>query len=147
MLVREAEAADSGAIAPLLTQLGYPTGSEAVEARLAGIRAGTGVMFVAVDGGRVLGLIGCQLFPVLHADQPVALLTVLIVDEAHRGRGVGRVLVSAADAWAMEQGAGRIFVTSALHRTDAHSFYERIGYERTGVRLGRTLPRPHQVPG
>jgi hypothetical protein len=30
-------------------------------------------------------------------------------------------------------------VTSHVRRTDAHRFYERLGYERTSVRLARTL--------
>ena len=35
--------------------------------------------------------------------------------------------------------AARIAVTSALHRDGAHAFYERLGWERTGVRLGKKL--------
>ena len=44
-----------------------------------------------------------------------------------------------AEAWAKRRGAGKIALTSALHRVEAHDFYKRLGYEHTGVRLAREL--------
>jgi hypothetical protein len=42
-------------------------------------------------------------------------------------------------AWALERGADRLVVTTALHRADAPTFYERLGFEHTGRRYVRRL--------
>ena len=47
--------------------------------------------------------------------------------------------MEAAEAWAREQGAASVHLTTALHREDAHEFYARRGYERTGWRYYRRL--------
>jgi GNAT superfamily N-acetyltransferase len=61
--------------------------------------------------------------------------TVLVVEEKARGQGVGSALVARAEDWAIEHGALRISLTSALHRESAHEFYKARDYEHTGVRL------------
>ena len=63
----------------------------------------------------------------------------LMVDEALRGRGIGAVLVRAAEEALAEQGCHMVEVTSHARRTEAHRFYEQLGYERTSVRLAKTL--------
>ena len=51
-----------------------------------------------------------------------------MVDDAHRGRGVGRRLVEAAEAWASMRDLGQMAVRSNVDRADSHPFYERLGY-------------------
>ena len=92
---------------------------------------------VATDGGEVVGLATVHLRHALNHAAPLAQLSLLVVDERVRGRGVGRALVAAAEAWAREQGCHRMIVTTALQRSDAHAFYERIGYAHTGRRYGK----------
>jgi hypothetical protein len=45
--------------------------------------------------------------------------------------------VRAAEKALAEAGCGLVEVTSKVRRADAHRFYERLGYERTSVRLAR----------
>ena len=124
----------------LLAQLGYPAGAEEVPDRIAALeREGNAVALVAEIDGVVVGLVTAHVIRAIASSTPVAWLTSLVVSERARGRGVGEALVRSAEAWARDRGATRIAVTSALHRTGAHEFYERIGYARTGVRLGRSL--------
>ena len=78
----------------------------------------------------------------LHADAPVAYITVLVVAPAMQGRGAGRTLVAAAEAWARAAGCRRLTVTSAEHRADAHESYPRIGLPYTGRRYSRSLDGP-----
>jgi GNAT superfamily N-acetyltransferase len=73
----------------------------------------------------------------INHEAPIAQLTLLVVDESRRSRGVGRALVEAAERWAHAEGCHRIVVTTALQRTGAHAFYERIGYRHTGRRYGK----------
>jgi GNAT superfamily N-acetyltransferase len=68
---------------------------------------------------------------------PIGQLSLLVVDETWRSRGVGRLLVEAVERWTRERGCHRIVVTTALRRTDAHAFYERIGYQHTGRRYAK----------
>ena len=63
----------------------------------------------------------------------------MVVDEAVRGRGIGAELVRAAERALGERGCYMIEVTSHVRRADAHRFYERLGYEKTSVRLTREL--------
>jgi len=53
----------------------------------------------------------------------------LVVDERHRNRRIGEALVSAAEAWARQQGYSAMIVHSNVIRTDAHRFYGRLGYD------------------
>jgi N-acetylglutamate synthase and related acetyltransferases len=96
-------------------------------------------VLVAELDGDVVGVATCHIYPALHRTEPVAWLTSLVTAGHARGRGVGGTLVSSIERWAAERGATRLSLTSATHRTDAHGFYERRGYERTGVRLTHAL--------
>jgi hypothetical protein len=48
-------------------------------------------------------------------------------------------LVLAGEDWLKEQGAVEIIVNSSHFREDAHRFYQRLGYENTGIRLVKSL--------
>jgi len=136
--VRDAEAADAEAVARLCTQLGYPSSGTAMPARLSRLAAGGEARaLVATQGTDVIGLATVHLRHALNHATPLAQLSLLVVDERIRGKGVGRMLVGAAEVWARERGCRRIIVTTALHRSDAHVFYEHIGYKHTGRRYGK----------
>jgi len=92
--------------------------------------------FIAEDAnGEAVGMVTVHLFPTMHTSEPAAWLTAVVVDENARGQGVGSSLVKHAENWAIEHGALRISLTSALHRERAHEFYKSRDYEHTGVRL------------
>jgi GNAT superfamily N-acetyltransferase len=61
----------------------------------------------------------------------VAIIEDLVVDEAHRGRGIGGTLVSFAEDKIIEaRKAKAVEVNSDLHRVDAHDFWEECGYSK-----------------
>jgi GNAT superfamily N-acetyltransferase len=139
LTIRDAQAADAERIAGLLTQLGYPTQPGAVETRLERLAiVGDRVVVADLDGGAV-GLAHLQVAPAIERDRTAAKIGALVVDQAHRGQGVGRALVQALEDEARARGCELLFVTTAERRDDAHAFYERVGFERTGRRYGRTL--------
>ena len=87
-------------------------------------------------------MIGClttSLTQVLHRPAPVGRISMMVVDEKLRNRGIGAVLVAAAEQALAAQGCYMVEVTSHVRRTEAHRFYERIGYQRTSVRLAKEL--------
>jgi GNAT superfamily N-acetyltransferase len=92
---------------------------------------------VATSGNAVAGLATVHLRYTLNHEAPIAQLTLLVVDEAHRTRGVGRALVAAAEDWVRSRGAKRFVVTTALRRADAHAFYEKLQFTHTGRRYGK----------
>lgn len=124
----------------MLAQLGYPAAAEEIPRRLSAITCfPEAVALVAVDDGVVVGMVTAQVIPAIHETEPVALLTALVVTEGHRTAGIGSLLVSHIERWAAAKGAGRISLTSGNHREQAHRFYERRDYARTGLRFTKKL--------
>ena len=129
--IRSATPADVAPIETLLTQLGYRSVGGGLDGRIKGLLADprAGVL-LAADGDLVLGLVTTYRVPVAHEAGTWCRLTALVVDESYRGSGVGHALVAAAEATARSMGCSRIEATSGIERTDAHRFYERLGYSR-----------------
>lgn len=137
--IRDARPADAAPVARLLTELGYPSDAGAVEGRLERLQVVGDRVLVAEADGAVVGLAHLQVSPALERDRPTAKLGALIVDEAQRGRGIGRSLVQAMEDEARLRGCELLFLTTSERRDDAHAFYERLGLELTGRRYSRTL--------
>jgi len=92
---------------------------------------------VATSDAEVAGLATVHVRYTLNHEAPIAQLTLLVVDESYRTRGIGRMLVAAAEEWARSRGAKRFVVTTALRRADAHAFYEKLQFKHTGRRYGK----------
>jgi GNAT superfamily N-acetyltransferase len=144
LVTRAPQAGDANDLALLLAQLGYPADAQDIPDRLAAFDSNPAAYArVAVSEGHVVGLATAHVIRSLHKSEVVAMLTVLVVDERARGKGVGRMMVHEAEEWAVRCGASAISLTSALRRTGAHDFYRQLGYEHTGVRLAKVLtPSP-----
>ena len=54
----------------------------------------------------------------------------LVVNEAHRGAGIGRRLMEAVEQWAAAHGLEQVSLRSNIVRPESHAFYEKIGYTR-----------------
>ena len=136
--VRPARAADAERISELITDLGFAAGPELVGANLA-ILADQRLPPLVAEAEEVIGCISVSVMHVLHRPLPVGRLSMLVVAPAWRGKGVGRALVEQALEMLRQAGCGLCEVTSNDALLDAHAFYERLGFERTSVRLARRL--------
>jgi GNAT superfamily N-acetyltransferase len=138
--VRSARPEDAEQLAPLFEQLGYPQVSYELRERLASVLSDPRAdVIVADDDGALVGAATCYFVPVAHDDRPWCRITALIVDEAQRGRGIGQMLVEAAEQAARGIPCSRIEATSALHRAGAHRLYESLGYGRTSAHFLKRL--------
>jgi GNAT superfamily N-acetyltransferase len=138
--IRAPTPADAEAIAELLGVLGYPATRDEVLERLPRLTESESVVILVADvEGRAVGVVTGHVFSSIHVSGPVAWLTTLVVSDRHQHQGIGAQLASAIEHWARDHGAARVSVTSGQQRHGAHRFYERLGYERTGVRLTKAL--------
>lgn len=127
--VRPMRLEDAAAVTDLSCQLGYPTTVALVRDRFGAIadRRDAG-LFVAQDAAdRVIGWVHIYGTYLLESE-PHAEIGGLVVAEEARGRGVGRALVAAAEAWAERHGYGTVRVRSNVARVHARGFYEHLGY-------------------
>jgi GNAT superfamily N-acetyltransferase len=129
--VRSACLEDAGAIVALLPDLGYGVEFEQVHSRLHKLlRSRNHVVLVAEANGSVAGL--CLAGIVRHlASSGYAEVFELVVEAKMRRQGLGTLLLKHVQAWAEEQGLSRVRLRSGLRRTEAHQFYEQLGYAKS----------------
>ena len=124
--------ADAPAVAALSTQLSDPIPAATVLERLDSFRFSEDHgCYVAEQDGVVLGWIDVFRVHMLISPRFCAEVGGLVVDTEARRQGVGRALMAQAEVWAAEQGYAEVRLRSGLHRTEAHEFYQSIGYALT----------------
>ena len=72
---------------------------------------------------------------------PAGVLEDIIVDEAHRGGGVGRRLLEAVLAALAQRGAPRVVLSTAAKNVAAQRLFERAGFRPTMIEMTREWPR------
>jgi GNAT superfamily N-acetyltransferase len=130
VVIRPARLADAPAFASLATQLGYPSSPRQVEERLAKLlEDAENLLLAAAAGGRVVGWAHAYVCYTVESDT-FAELGGLVVDESHRGRGVGGMLMRQVDDWARQKGCCAVSARSNIIRHKAHKFYAAEGYDQ-----------------
>jgi GNAT superfamily N-acetyltransferase len=131
---------DAERLAALMTQLGYPTGADAMRSRLTKILAREDFRtWIADVSGNVVAMAGVQLSPSYERDGTVGRLVAFVVDEAWRRLGIGALLLKEVEQRLSDGGIVRVVVNAANHRSDAHAFYRGLGYQANGLRFAKAL--------
>jgi GNAT superfamily N-acetyltransferase len=98
------------------------------------------VVLVATDDeGEVVGMAyGEARTPSRFSDERALELSAVVVRAGYRGRGVGRVLVQEAAAFARERGISWIELKTFAPNRGAMEFWENLGFESRVVQLTTT---------
>ena len=137
--VREATEADVPIMQTLIGELGYIVDIATLHTRFRAFSAAGERALVAERDGRVIGLATLHITPVLHRAGAVGRVTAMVVTELARGTGVGAALMAQAEEQLTAAGCVLLEVTSNRARTEAHTFYEGLGYVATSFRFGKAL--------
>ena len=126
--VRVAQLADARAIAELTRQLGYDVPLSTLSDRLARLLQRDDQQFLVAElEGDVIGWV--HVVVAEYVDTGIyAHIAGLVVDSRQRKQGIGRLLITQAEQWARQRGCSIVRLWSSAMRTEAHRFYERLGY-------------------
>jgi ribosomal protein S18 acetylase RimI-like enzyme len=99
------------------------------------------VLLVAERDGVVIGYAyaGVEGTDYMALRGPAGVLYDIIVDPAHRGRGVGRLLLDATLAALGARGAPRVVLSTAERNEAAQRLFARAGFRRTMIEMTREL--------
>lgn len=89
---------------------------------------------------KIIGFVHAELYESLYMDTGINILG-LAVDSNFQGRGIGKRLMNAIEDYALKNNISFIRLNSNVRRTEAHKFYESIGYvcDKTQKRLIKKL--------
>ena len=137
--VRAAKPSDAARIAELVNLLQHEIDAKALAKNLNRLKKLGELPLVATLDKQVVGLCGVHKMTAIHRPAPVGRITILVVAEKARKRGIARLLVEAAEQWCRDHGCKLIEVTSNDRLAAAHAFYRHMGYDRTSIRFAKEL--------
>ena len=87
-------------------------------------------------------------YDAMYRRQPFAVVENVVVDIAVRKRGLGSALFQQIEKFCLEADCSKIMLLSSSQRTDAHQFFERLGFtgsaKRGFVKYRSALKQPYQ---
>lgn len=139
LVLRAATPADAGAIVKLLGQLGgIDARNDYVAGDIAALRKKGAGVHVAAELASVVGCIGWAVVPTLqHA--PVGRITVVVVDEDHRRRGIGAQLLAEAEAALAKKGCTLIEAMSDIEMRNSHNFFRSLKFDQVSYGFSRKI--------
>lgn len=84
---------------------------------------------MAFADGRPVGLANCFTGFSTFAARPLVNIHDLVVDEGHRGKGIGRALMQAVEVEAAQRGALKVTLEVLSGNERAKALYSALGYE------------------
>lgn len=129
--IRTAALDDVNSMTTLNLELDYSALTEQINERLNKILSSDNYnAFVAEKENEVIGWLVVEKRLTLESGY-TAEITGLIVSKNVRRLGVGKMLIEAAEQWALDNNLPRIVVRSNIGRQESHPFYLKRGYTHT----------------
>ncbi|WP_157964503.1 GNAT family N-acetyltransferase [Exiguobacterium flavidum] len=133
-VIRRATGDDAAELGELMGELGYPATTEQMTGRLEAInRESNYLTLIAEMDDEVIGMAGAFAGLAFESDEKYVRIIALVVKKAFRNRKAGKCLVEGIEDWATDQGIKKIAVNTGNRRGESHSFYERNGFEGSGI--------------
>lgn len=86
--------------------------------------------FGAVENGNVVSTCYTMIIPNLTArGRSICYLENVVTDAAHRKQGLARKVINMAIEDARKNNCYKVILMSAMYRTEAHKFYEKLGFD------------------
>ena len=101
--------------------------------------AGSAVL-LASSYNEPLGFVHLETTPEFFTGEPQGYVANLAVKEAGEGKGVGKVLIDAAERWTKEQGMRHLTLYVFAGNARARAFYARLGFEEDSFKLVKKTP-------
>lgn len=149
--IRCAAVDDAATLAPLLAEMDddvlalTPADIERMRGVLAGMASYPDFRaFVVSRDGIAVGSFSLMIFcSPSHQGQAQAMLDGVVVARQARGSGVGQIMLRHALDLAAAAGCYKMSLSSNLKRSDAHRFYEQLGFTRHGVSFSIPIAPVH----
>ena len=142
MVIRPAKSEDFESIVPLLKQL-WPANPIDLKAACdildGGLASDRRAYLCACDGDRIIGFCTLIIRDCLWLQGDVGYICDLVVDQDHRRSGAGTALVERVVEIAKQRRCRRVELDSGFHRTAAHEFYAKRGFEKRAFLFSRVI--------
>jgi GNAT superfamily N-acetyltransferase len=127
MVIRTATLNDAASISALTLQLGYNMDEASTQNILKKILNDADHVVLLAEIGEPMAWIHFCLAYRLE-NLPFCEIVGFIVDEKHRGKGIGKLLLEETKSWCIKRGIPNLRVRSRMMRKDAHRFYLDAGF-------------------
>jgi ribosomal protein S18 acetylase RimI-like enzyme len=141
-LIRKAENKDFENVYPLFEQLWPNKVLNKKELRRVferGIVSNTDELLCAEMNNAVVGFCAFAVVNNLWQEGYISYIYALVVDERHRGQGLGSALMNEVVKSSKERSFKRVELDSGFPRENAHKFYEKLGFEKRAYLFSMTL--------
>lgn len=130
-----ASEADAASAAALANKMWSPN-PEREQEFLDLIRSDESAVFLAESNGNAVAFAQCGLrhdyVEGKESDGPVGYLEGIYVEEAYRGRGLAKMLLSLCEDWARNMGCSEFASDTELHNEKSLQFHLACGFEEAG---------------
>lgn len=91
-------------------------------------------IFVAVIENNIVGTFALLIMDNLaHMGAPSGVVEDVVVDPNYQGKGIGKFMMNYTINQCKEAGCYKLSLSSNLKRTNAHKFYESLGFKQHGI--------------
>ena len=138
MTIRQATPSDIPSILSLYAELHLADGAiplEMAESSFSQAMQSGVIYFVAVEDEKIIGSLYIAIIPnITKQCASIGFIENVVVAEKYRRKGIGKSLIEAAVQTAKDKGCYKVILSSNIKRTEAHKFYESIGFDGNSKR-------------